>query len=278
MKKKILKFFMLIMVNLLFAAPSVLYNKNVKNAKNFDIDIMDVVFKPVKDNYENFLGLGIVGVGYNYYTEISFDEGTLLILRKYQREYVNGNFFNSLKKLDFISKNKPGFTVYFKNKDEKKYSKAIDGCYFRVGDKTEKVEFFYLKAEKRTIADDDVFKECVDLYIMVTFLGKTICIINPCYLLPFKTAKDDYDKAATTDDIIKLFGLPDLVDSYYFKWPDEKTKNGIYYSPDIDRSAMGEHWFFKKYPDLVLDISGKKVKNFTTFVNDYFSETNRRRN
>ena len=112
----------------------------------------------------------------------------------------------------------------------------------------------------------------MDIYQIVSFLNKNICIILSCYVFPFKTwKKDSYNKAVTSDNIIAIFGLPDLVESYYFKWPDKETKNGIYYSPDVKYPESGEHWRYKKYPDLVIDISsGKKVRTFGTDRNQDF--------
>jgi len=41
--------------------------------------------------------------------------------------------------------------------------------------------------------------------------------------------------------------------------------NGIYYDPKISAPVWGEHWRYKRYPDLVIDISGGgKIQNFIT--------------
>ena len=63
--------------------------------------------------------------------------------------------------------------------------------------------------------------------------------------------------------------MPDSIETYSFSWPDQKTMNGIYYSPEVNKPVWGEHWRFKKFPDLVIDISGK-VNNFATDRNIKF--------
>lgn len=270
MKKIILKICFLFFVQVLFSNSNTYYNKNLKNAKNFNIDIMNVEVKLTEENYEYLKNLGIIeSFLFNYFTEIDFEEGTLLIFWKYQQEYISNGFFKNIK---YISDSRPGLRLYFKNSGDTKYTRAINKNYFKVEERTEKAEVFNLKAVKRSIQNDNIFKECVDIYQIVSFLNKNICIILSCYIFPFKTWKEDgYNKAVTSDNIIEIFGLPDLVESYYFKWPDKETKNGIYYSPDVKYSESGEHWRYNKYPDLVIDISsGKKVRTFGTDRNQDF--------
>ena len=94
MKKIILKICFLFFVQVLFSNSNIYYNKNLKNAKNFNIDIMNVEVKLTQENYEYLNNLGIIESSlFNYFTEIDFEEGTLLIFWKYQQEYVSNNFF-----------------------------------------------------------------------------------------------------------------------------------------------------------------------------------------
>ncbi len=257
------------MVNEVFAASNIYYNKTIKNSKNITIDIENVEVKSTYENLDYLKNLGIIEDSlFHYFTEISFDEGSLIIFWKYQQEYITDNYFKTIK---YIDEMRPGFRLYFKNNNESKYVKAIDQNYFKVGDKTEKAEVFNLKAEKITTGDE-IFKECVKQYQIVNFLHKNICIILSLYVVPFKTLKNErFDKTNTSDSIIEIFGLPDLVESYHFKWPDQKSKNGLYYSPDVNCPESGEHWRFKKYPDLVIDISSSKmVRDFATNRNQEF--------
>ena len=187
-----------------------------------------------------------------------------MIFWKYQQEYVSDSFFKNIK---YSDDSRPGFRLYFKNNNESKYMQAIDQNYFKVGDKTEKAEVFNLKAEKYKTENDNIFKEYIKQYQVIKFLNKNIGFVLTLYVVPFKTSKvSAYSKATTSDEIIKIFGLPDFVESYFFKWPDKKTKNGIYYAPKVNYSESGEHWRYKKYPDLVIDISAGKVRNFATDI------------
>lgn len=273
MKKLFLGLIILFSFYDVFAASNIYFNKKIKNAKNFEIniDIKDEAIKSTFDNYEYLRNQGIIEASlFNYYAEISFDEGTLIVFWKYQQEYISDNYFKNIK---YIDDSRPGFRLYFKNNNESKYVEAIDKNYFKVRGKTEKAEVYNLKAEKLNIENDDsVFKEYVKQYQVISFLNKTICITISLYVVPFNTYKNgDYIKATTSDSIIEMFGLPDLIETYFFKWPDEKLKNGLYYSPDVYHSESGEHWRYKKYPDLVIDISsGKRVRDFSTNRNQKF--------
>lgn len=263
----------------IFAEGNVTYNKNIKNPKNFVIDNLNSSYKK---SFENIDYLNSVDV-YDYYffncfTEIEYPEGTLLIMWKYEKEYVSSNFVKSVKK--FISEARPALRLYFKNTNETKYTKAVDQKYFKVGDKTEKASVYYYKTEECNVENEAPFIKYIQTYEIVEFLGKKNCINLPCYIVPFKTLKyESWDKATSSDEIIELFGMPDSIEKYSFSWPDRKSKNGIYYTPEINKPVWGEHWRFKKYPDLVIDISaGKKVNDFATDRNIKFYQASKEKN
>jgi len=267
------KTFFLLIISLislnLFAEGKITYNKNIKNPKNFVIDNLDNSYKNIYENLEYLRSMGINDFSlFNCFKEIEYPEGTLLIMWKYEKEYVSSNFSKDIKK--FISEARPALRLYFKNKNETKYTKAVDQKYFKVGDKTEKASVYYYKTEEYSIENEVPFTNAILSYEIVEFLNKKNCITLPCYIVPFKTIKNEnWDKATSSDEIIELFGMPDSIEKYSFSWPDQKTMNGIYYSPEVNKPVWGEHWRFKKFPDLVIDISGK-VNNFATDRNIKF--------
>lgn len=145
------KTFFLLIISLislnLFAEGKITYNKNIKNPKNFVIDNLDNSYKNIYENLEYLSSMGINDFSlFNCFKEIEYPEGTLLIMWKYEKEYVSSNFSKDIKK--FISEVRPALRLYFKNKNETKYTKAVDQKYFKVGDKTEKASVYYYKTEE----------------------------------------------------------------------------------------------------------------------------------
>lgn len=225
------KTFFLLIISLislnLFAEGKITYNKNIKNPKNFVIDNLDNSYKNIYENLEYLSSMGINDFSlFNCFKEIEYPEGTLLIMWKYEKEYVSSNFSKDIKK--FISEVRPALRLYFKNKNEIKYTKAVDQKYFKVGDKTEKASVYYYKTEEYSIENEAPFTNAILFYKIVEFLNKKNCITLPCYIVPFKTIKNEnWNKATSSDEIIELFGMPDSIEKYSFSWPDQKTMNGI---------------------------------------------------
>ena len=74
----------------LFAEGKITYNKNIKNPKNFVIDNIENSYKNIYDNYEYLNSMGINDFSlFNCFKEIEYQEGTLLIMWKYEKEYVS---------------------------------------------------------------------------------------------------------------------------------------------------------------------------------------------
>ena len=271
MKKKILfSLLVLFVFHNLFSAENTIYNKNIKNPKALIVE-EEIETKKSKDNAKYLESVGIYDYEiFHYFTEINYETGSLIILWKYNQEYVSEDFYKGIK--NYISEARPALRLYFKNLNEEKYTKAIDQKYFKVGDKTEKANVYYLRAEKSLLENEDPFKEKITLYEIVEFLDKKLCVKLSCFIVPFKTLKkESWNKATSTDQIVEMFGLPDLIETYFFEWPDEKTKNGLYYTPKVNSPISGEHWRYSKFPDLVIDISeGKKVRDFSTNRNNKF--------
>ena len=249
------------------AETKIYYNKNIKNSKQFSADIIIANPKSVYNdlNILEAQGISMSDISlFNYYQEVTFENGTLIIAWKFNTEYVSDSFFKGMR--EYLSEMRPSIRLFWKNSNEK-YQKAIDKKYFKVGSKTETTTIQYLKMEKQDIFDNaEGIKEKVVMSEIIQFQGKTILVTLDCLVLPFKTLeKVNWSKATSSDQLIELFGLPDKIETYSFQWPDKKSKNGLYYSPEINQPVSGEHWRFAKYPDLVIDISeGKKIRQFVT--------------
>lgn len=203
---------------------------------------------------------GVYQSTYDYYQEIEYDNGTLLVLFWHKIDYVSAGFWDNINRIENWS---PSIILFWRNIGED-YQSAIEKKYFLVNGKTEMAEMNYLKAERNDINNNPQgFKEIIKITEIVTFLGKSYIIETENYVVPF-TSENLFSKeiATTSDEIINLFGLPDSREFYSVKWPDDKYMNGFYYNPDINHSLNGEHWRYKLYPDLVIDISSGRVKNF----------------
>nr|DAX76402.1 MAG TPA: Lysis protein [Bacteriophage sp.] len=244
------------------SAGSVRYNKTLAQV---DL-VFDMYLNEPKDVYSNFEYLSAQGISdiaiFNYYQEINYENGTLIAFWKFQDEYVSDSFFRGIK---YIDESRPAIRLYWKDKGAQ-YQPAIEKKYFKVNERTEIATVKYLKAERIKIEDDSPFKEKIVLTEFINFQRKNIGLQVNCYVTPFKTLeKYDWNRATSSDELIEMFGLPDKKDAYSFKWPDKKVKNGIYYDPKISAPVWGEHWRYKRYPDLVIDISGGgKIQNFIT--------------
>lgn len=257
-----------IQLQIVNAESKIYYNKNIKNPKQFSADVIITNSKSIYDDLDilKLQGISISDIAiFNYYQEVAFENGTLILAWKFNTEYVSDSFFKGMSA--YLSEMRPSISLFWKNSDEK-YQKAIDKKYFKVSNKTESANIQYLKMEKQSISDNvDGIKEKVVISEIIQFQGKTILITLDCLILPFKThEKVNWNKATSSEQVIALFGLPDKIETYSFKWPDKKSKNGLYYNPEINHPVSGEHWRYAKYPDLVIDISeGHKIRRFGTF-------------
>jgi hypothetical protein len=59
-------------------------------------------------------------------------------------------------------------------------------------------------------------------------------------------------------------GLPSAKPSIYVRWPDAEEHDCFFYKPDAGKPFIGEHWFYRDYPGLVLSISEGKVGKLGT--------------
>jgi len=93
---------------------------------------------------------------YDYYKEIEFENGTLLLFWRFNSEYVNETFFDGVKIL-VEANSKPNLKFYWRNKNED-YQKPVNYKYFNVDGKAESLERYYLKFE-RMDNSDPLFKK-----------------------------------------------------------------------------------------------------------------------
>lgn len=262
----------------------VYYNKKILNATEIENEISQFLTRKQTINNEKELkNLDIstlfANTGYDYYQFIDFDNGILFLCLSTDEEYVSGSSVSyDIKNNSFDSP----FCYYFWKNNGEDWQKPVSIKYFNVNGKAASIEKGYIKAERVKVDDSNsVFKEKIVITGYITFQEKTFGIIKDFYIVPFNCFVIDelkfsnssiWKEATTADDVIELLGLPDKIEKYSFRWPDRKSKNGFTYSPEVTNSAYGEHWRYKSYPDLVIDMVGNKVRSFTTNRDKSFFE------
>lgn len=64
-------------------------------------------------------------------------------------------------------------------------------------------------------------------------------------------------RASSAEDVIRSLGLPDAKKEHYISWPNSRSIDGIFYSPDAGGGIATEHWKFSEYPGMTIAIVGR---------------------
>lgn len=67
-----------------------------------------------------------------------------------------------------------------------------------------------------------------------------------------------------TNIVIEKMGLPSAKPSIYVRWPDAEEHDCFFYKPQAGKPFIGEHWFYRDYPGLVLSITDGRVGQLGT--------------
>lgn len=199
---------------------------------------------------------------YNYYEEVSYENGTLLIIWTYNNIYAANNFLE-WRWLDHPEVSK--IVRFFWRNNNESYTEPVSGKWFSVNGNPEMISIATNTPQKMDTYNDLSFRikdEGISTLI-VTFQEKKIALNFNLIIIPITTGFKD--NASKTDDIIRKYGLPDDIKPFSIEWPDKGIISGFYYKPDVGRAISGEHWRFKDYPDLVFDVlSNGYIRGITT--------------
>ena len=232
--------------------------------------------KEISENIDYLQSNGINSVSmkhYNYYDEISFEEGKLLVMWTYNTFYADKSFLdNSLYTSYLPHQDVSNIVKYFWMNNGSHYEEPVSGKWFSVQGKAEAVSISTNTPQKVKTYDDLSFGITGEgrSVLVITFLGKNFALNFDVNVIPIKAGFGN--GVSKTDDIIKEYGLPDSKKTYSFSWPDSGLWDGIWYNPEAGSPIFGEHWRYAKYPDIVFDIipTNGYIRAVSTFRDSEF--------
>lgn len=201
--------------------------KTVVTTTNSDFDSL---LKQVKSPVELKIGNEII--------EIEFGGTTIYTTR------------NDVVKADILLdyENTYTFWIYYKNK------LAIENKYVKINDQAKIVKFSSSDEKTLTINTSGKFivKKAGNVIV-------TISLDENKVVIPIKIVRVPIGYEMSTDKLIETLGLPDRVNEDYVSYFDSEWIDGIFYSSSKGDSIHVEHWFYDKYPDMIVTPFNKKV-------------------
>lgn len=248
-------------------------NNSLAQEVNFSKIKIDVALsgKEILENIDYLKSQGLsaqsIFDSYNYFQEVPYENGTLLIVWAYNDFFVGKDFLR-WKHLDIAG---VSYLVKYYWKDTNGvYQEPTANKWFSVAGKATAVTLSTNTPKKMTTHNDTSFginDEGISS-LVVSFLGKNMSLDFNVFVIPITPGfGGKSEQVSKTDDIITLYGLPDSKTPYAIAWPNEKIVNGFIYFPKPGLPESGEHWRFRKYPDLVFDIipTNGYIKGITTY-------------
>jgi hypothetical protein len=193
---------------------------------------------------------------YNYYQEVLYDEGSLLVLWTLNEFYVSEDIRTDWRTNE-IEGTRQFIKVFWKEKNGK-YVEPTNHKWFSIGGNATSIEWVSSNEDKAKIYSDTstgIYKEG-SFSIILTFLEKKMAINFNVLVLPVRL-KEIYRsgiKRTTSDEIISMWGLPDNRKKVSVSWPNQAIIDGIFYDPNAGSPETREHWRFKKYPDFIVSV------------------------
>jgi len=146
------------------------------------------------------------------------------------------------------------FTVTYDGGD------LINDVYCKINDQTEKIHYVSSNPKIVTVLNHEATDTNSAGRIIIHGVGSaiiTLTLAGQSLELPLKVTKLPVYTCMPTDDIIKLFGLPDTKTFDIVVWPDHKYIDGLLYEPSAsEQKSQAEHWFYNKFPKVVFALDG----------------------
>jgi len=148
------------------------------------------------------------------------------------------------------------FASYFEyNVDDES---PVDLRFFKISGKPEMITF----ASDRP----DVLKVSESGGIVALSPGKviiTVTLAGVITRIPILIEALPVDLPTTTDELVRVLGLPDKQKDVLFVWPDTGFVDGIFYNTTPAHDAIASHWRYNRYPDVVFVIQDSKLMDVT---------------
>jgi hypothetical protein len=136
---------------------------------------------------------------------------------------------------------------------------AIDNKYFKAGSQTYTVK---LSSSNPKIIDFP--KDHYGGYgvFNIRTPGKVVLTVAAganTIRIPISVIKVPVRSEMTTDQIIKVLGLPDKETNRYIPWPETENVDDLYYTTSDGHGRFVRHWLYNRYPGAVFRISTQRT-------------------
>jgi len=127
--------------------------------------------------------------------------------------------------------------------------------YLKIKNIPQKVEFVSDNEKVLSIKKSEITGETIYTFISPGLANITVSISDRQTKIPIQVHGLPLHKNMTGEEIIKEIGIPDRKKSVYIRWYEPETVDNIFYYPKSGNPIIREHWFYNKYPELVLSLS-----------------------
>jgi hypothetical protein len=246
MKKILVVLFFFVVSMSVFAQSEVTLN-GLDISSNRSFFTADAAIKSIPDS------------GYNYYQEVSYTEGTLLVVWAYNTLYSQKSTERYGNPVETPSYDVSSFVTFFwKPRNANGYEAPVMKKWFKVNGTPTMLTPSNLTPDNTSGPYNDLsvgFKNFGASTLVFSFLGKSIKLnVN---IVDSQIAKTD-----NVDKIIAAWGFPDSAKKVTVIYPNAEIVDGILYNPNAGSLVNVEHWRYKRYPDLVISIRQNNLAIF----------------